>query len=57
MTGERGFGLEKERVKEVMKTLIEDINNGVLEGRVRKGEKVKVIGGFFGSADEERNEG
>jgi hypothetical protein len=57
MTGERFWIGKRERVKEVMKTLIEDINNGVLEGRVRKGEKVKVIGGFFGSADEERNEG
>jgi hypothetical protein len=54
MTGERFWIGKRERVKEVMKTAIKDINDGVLKGRVRRGEKVEVIGG---SADEERNEG
>ena len=51
----RGFGSE-ERKSEVSNEDAEYIGDGILEGSTRRAEITEVIGGFFGSAGEERKD-
>lgn len=52
----RRFGSEKSK-SEGSDNNTDDISNGVFEGSTGRAEIAKVIGGFFGGAGEERNDG